>query len=47
MLTGGRYLKLRFPLGNGLANGQQQVLGGHTVMSLHCIYFEHFRNPPN
>src|SRR5574344_780743 len=46
MLTRSGYLELSLPLLDGLADSQQQILGGHTVMPLHCFYLEHFRTPP-
>ena len=45
MLAGSRYFKFRFALPYGFFNSQQQVLGGHTVMSLHGINLEHYAIP--
>ena len=46
MLAGSRYLKFSFPILHCLADCEQQILGGHTVMPLHRFYLEHFRIPP-
>ena len=46
MLTRSGYLELSLALLDGLADSQQQILGGHTVMPLHRFYLEHFRIPP-
>ena len=44
MLAGSLYLKISFPSPDRRLYLQQQVLGGHALMSLHCIYLKHFAN---
>ena len=46
MLTRSMYLKLSFTVADSFLNGQQQILGGHTIMSLNSFYLKHFRTPP-
>ena len=42
MLAGGRYIKFRFPIPDSILDGQQEVLGGHTIMSFKGFHFKHF-----